>query len=103
MIFRQTEWHTPICPVAPGLRTAIFWTTQERPRGASVRSVTSVWSVTVNHPAIRAAIPADRERVVESVVAAFDQDPAFRYFFADASTFAEQAAAFAAYLFDKRV
>ena len=51
------------------------------------------------------ALPAgheDRELVVATVVAAFDRDPAFRYFFDDAD-FAAQAATFAGYLFDKRV
>lgn len=49
------------------------------------------------------AIRADREQVVGTVVAAFANDPAFRYFFADESTFEREATAFAAYLFDLRV
>ncbi len=40
--------------------------------------------------------------MVATVVAAFDRDPAFRLFF-DAGAFAEQAAAFAGALFDRRV
>jgi GNAT superfamily N-acetyltransferase len=51
------------------------------------------------------ALPArfeDRQPVVATVVAAFDRDPAFRYFFDD-EHFAAQAATFAGYLFDKRV
>ncbi len=39
---------------------------------------------------------------MSTVVAAFDRDPAFRYFF-DEAAFALQAAIFAGYLFDKRV
>lgn len=45
----------------------------------------------------------DRTAVVDTVVAAFHADPAFRYFFADAGAFDQQAAAFAGYLFDRRV
>jgi GNAT superfamily N-acetyltransferase len=44
-----------------------------------------------------------RERVIETVVAAFVSDPAFRYFFADDATFNDEATAFAGYLFDQRV
>lgn len=53
-------------------------------------------------PAADTATPALRSSVVSTVVAAFDRDPAFRYFFDD-DGFAEQAATFAGYLFDKRV
>ena len=49
------------------------------------------------------ATKADRDRVVETVVAAFAKDPAFRFFFTDDATFERDAAAFAAYLFDVRV
>ncbi len=49
------------------------------------------------------ATPADRARVVETVVAAFRDDPAFRYFFVDPDRFDAQAALFAGYLFDRRV
>lgn len=51
---------------------------------------------------VRPATAADREPVVATVVGAFDRDPAFRYFF-DADRFAEQAAAFAGALFDRRL
>lgn len=43
-----------------------------------------------------------RERVIETVLAAFEDDPAFRYFFEDAA-FHAYAAAFAQQLFDSRV
>jgi hypothetical protein len=49
------------------------------------------------------ATGADRGRVVETVVAAFAADPAFRFFFPDPRRFTEQATLFAGYLFDKRV
>ncbi|WP_020523559.1 GNAT family N-acetyltransferase [Catelliglobosispora koreensis] len=48
------------------------------------------------------ATPAARIRVVDTVVAAFAEDPAFNYFF-DKDDFRAQAAALAGYLFDKRV
>jgi ribosomal protein S18 acetylase RimI-like enzyme len=54
-------------------------------------------------PDVRTATPADRDAVVATVVAAFVADPAFRYFFPDPATYETQAAAFAGYLFDKRV
>ena len=54
-------------------------------------------------PSVRRAVPADRDRVIATVVAAFVDDPAFRYFFPDDATYAGHAAAFAGYLFDKRV
>lgn len=49
------------------------------------------------------ASPADRERVVRTVVSAFRDDPAFRWFFPDPVAFDEQAARFAGRLFDRRV
>lgn len=49
------------------------------------------------------ATPADRESVVATVVAAFAADPAFRFFFPDDDTYPRHAAAFAGYLFDRRV
>jgi GNAT superfamily N-acetyltransferase len=49
------------------------------------------------------ATTADRDRVVETVVAAFAADPAFRFFFPDKDRYVEQATVFARYLFDKRV
>jgi GNAT superfamily N-acetyltransferase len=51
---------------------------------------------------VRLAARADRTAVVATVVAAFDRDPAFRFFFDD-DDFAAQASAFAAALFDRRV
>ncbi|HYN74896.1 MAG TPA: GNAT family N-acetyltransferase, partial [Candidatus Limnocylindria bacterium] len=47
--------------------------------------------------------PSDRPRVVATVVAAFVADPAFRFFFPDDRTYPADAAAFAGFLFDKRV
>jgi ribosomal protein S18 acetylase RimI-like enzyme len=49
------------------------------------------------------ATAAHRARVVETVVAAFRDDPAFRFFFADPERFDAQAALFAGHLFDRRV
>lgn len=49
------------------------------------------------------ATPTIRERVIDTVVAAFVSDPAFRFFFTDDATFNHEAAAFAGYLFDRRV
>jgi len=52
---------------------------------------------------VERATTAHRSRAVETVVAAFDHDPAFRYFFRDPVTRDAEAAAFAGYLFDARV
>jgi GNAT superfamily N-acetyltransferase len=52
---------------------------------------------------IRPATNEDRAAVVATVVAAFERDPAFRYFFPDDAAYTAQASAFAEYLFDKRV
>ena len=49
------------------------------------------------------AAPADRGRVVDTVVTAFEADPAFRFFFPDHDSYREQAAAFTGHLFDRRV
>jgi GNAT superfamily N-acetyltransferase len=49
------------------------------------------------------ATPADRERVVRTVVAAFVDDPALRFFFPVDATYPRLAASFAGWLFDKRV
>jgi ribosomal protein S18 acetylase RimI-like enzyme len=57
----------------------------------------------VQAPLVTTATPADRDRVVTTVVAAFVADPAFRYFFPEDSTYAENAPAFAGWLFDRRV
>ncbi|MCI0689873.1 MAG: GNAT family N-acetyltransferase [Sporichthyaceae bacterium] len=49
------------------------------------------------------ATPAARERVVDTVVAAFEADPAFRFFFPDDLTYWQQASAFTGYVFDQRI
>ena len=54
-------------------------------------------------PVVRLATATDRDAVVATVVAAFVADPAFRYFFPDDQTYAAEAGAFAAHLFDQRV
>ncbi len=51
----------------------------------------------------RTATPDDRDGVVKTVVAAFRNDPAFRFFFPNDDEYDRQAALFAGYLFDKRV
>jgi GNAT superfamily N-acetyltransferase len=51
---------------------------------------------------VRLATEADRSAIVDTVVAAFDQDPAFRYFLGN-DGFPEKATAFVEYLFDKRI
>ncbi|MFD3508837.1 GNAT family N-acetyltransferase [Nocardia sp. NPDC058666] len=53
-------------------------------------------------PEVTLATPADRARVVDTVVAAFANDPAYRYFF-DASCLREQSEMYAGYLFDRRI
>ncbi len=52
---------------------------------------------------VMVATPAARARAIETVVAAFAADPAFRFFFQDDASFDDQAATFAGYLFDRRV
>jgi ribosomal protein S18 acetylase RimI-like enzyme len=52
---------------------------------------------------VRLATEADRARVLETVVAAFVADPAFRHFFADDARYAQEAASFAGALFDQRL
>jgi ribosomal protein S18 acetylase RimI-like enzyme len=54
-------------------------------------------------PAVTRATRVHRGQVVETVVAAFAADPAFRYFFPDPSAFDRDAGSFAGYLFDRRV
>lgn len=54
-------------------------------------------------PEIAVATPADRERVVASLVAAFTKDPVLRYLFPDGETYPTYAAVFFGHLFDKRV
>ena len=44
---------------------------------------------------VRLATPADEGRIVSTIVAAFDEDPAFRMFFGDGSDFGALAAHFA--------
>jgi ribosomal protein S18 acetylase RimI-like enzyme len=52
---------------------------------------------------ITLATPADRERVIGSLVAAFANDPVLRHLFPDDATYPRYAAAFFGHLFDKRV
>ncbi len=52
---------------------------------------------------VTVATARERDQVVATVVAAFVADPAFRYFFPDDATYERHAAAFAGWLFDKRV
>lgn len=55
----------------------------------------------MNSTDIRLAVPKDRNRVVETIVAAFAHDPAFTVFFGD--QYPELGPVFAGYLFDRRV
>ncbi|GAA2760722.1 GNAT family N-acetyltransferase [Actinopolymorpha rutila] len=52
---------------------------------------------------IAVATPADRDRVIGSLVAAFPNDPVLRYLFPDEDTYPPYAAAFFGDLFDRRV
>lgn len=52
---------------------------------------------------MRLATVGDRPMVVETVVAAFAEDPAFRAFFGEGDEFAELCTRFATYLFNRRV
>ncbi|GGR65601.1 N-acetyltransferase [Micromonospora fulviviridis] len=54
-------------------------------------------------PEITVATPADRERVVDSLVAAFAADPVLTHLFPDPASYPRYAAAFFGHLFDKRV
>lgn len=54
-------------------------------------------------PEITIATPADRGRVIASLVAAFTKDSVLRYLFPDEATYPQYAAAFFGHLFDKRV
>lgn len=63
----------------------------------------SVSSCYVNAHEVTSATPADRDRVVDTVVSAFADDPAFRFFFPDGASYAEQAGIFVGHLFDRRV
>ncbi|MEU4401599.1 GNAT family N-acetyltransferase [Micromonospora orduensis] len=60
-------------------------------------------STAVTAPEITIATPADRERVVGTLVAAFTKDPILRHLFPDEATYPRYAAAFFGHLFDKRV
>jgi GNAT superfamily N-acetyltransferase len=57
----------------------------------------------VTTPEITVATPADRGRVVGSLVAAFVEDPVLRHLFPDDATYPQHAGAFFGHLFDKRV
>jgi ribosomal protein S18 acetylase RimI-like enzyme len=52
---------------------------------------------------ITVATPADRGRVIDSLVAAFVDDPVLTFLFPEKSTYPQHAAAFFGHLFDKRV
>ena len=54
-------------------------------------------------PDVSVAAPADRGRVISSLVAAFSQDPVLRYLFPDEDAYPRLAAVFFGHLFDKRV
>lgn len=54
-------------------------------------------------PELRLATPADRSAVIDTVVAAFDRDPAFRWFFPTPSSWDRHVARFVGALFDSRV
>ncbi|MFJ6168758.1 GNAT family N-acetyltransferase [Micromonospora orduensis] len=60
-------------------------------------------STAVTAPEITIATPADRERVVGTLVAAFTKDPILRHLFPDEATYPRYAATFFGHLFDKRV
>ena len=57
----------------------------------------------MSDPEIRVATAADRAAVVDTVVAAFDQDPAFRWFFPTEASWERNAHLFVGALFDSRV
>lgn len=57
----------------------------------------------VTAPEITVATPADRGRVVSSLVEAFTKDPILRYFFPSEATYPQYAAAFFGHFFDKQV
>jgi len=58
--------------------------------------------MTMSDVEARQATRADRDRVVETFMAAFEADPALRYFF-PGEEYAAYAPAFAGWLFDRRV
>jgi GNAT superfamily N-acetyltransferase len=53
--------------------------------------------------AVRRATPADRETILETVLAAFVADPAFRYFFPTDESYAEEVPSFVGDLLDRRL
>jgi GNAT superfamily N-acetyltransferase len=57
----------------------------------------------MNTPEVTLATPADRDRVVDTVVSAFAADPAFRFFFPDDGSYAKFAGIFVGHLFGRRV
>lgn len=57
----------------------------------------------MTEPSIRIATAEDRQTVVDTVVAAFDQDPAFRWFFPTEDSWSRNAHLFVGALFDSRV
>jgi GNAT superfamily N-acetyltransferase len=57
----------------------------------------------MSSPDVRPATAADRDPVVATVLAAFADDPAFRFFFPDRDTYQSDAAAFVGHLFDGRL
>ncbi|MFG1925358.1 GNAT family N-acetyltransferase [Cryptosporangium sp. NPDC048952] len=60
-------------------------------------------SASVPSPEIAVATAADRDRTLDSLVAAFRNDPVLRYLFPDDELYAVGAPAFFGRLFDKRV
>jgi hypothetical protein len=57
----------------------------------------------VQQPEIRLATPSDRERIVRTVVAAFENEPAFRYFFPGLDEYAAWAPVLIGHLLDQRL
>jgi len=57
----------------------------------------------MEEPEVTVATPADRERILATLVAAFVKDHVLRHLFPDEQTYPEYATAFFGYLFDKRV
>jgi GNAT superfamily N-acetyltransferase len=57
----------------------------------------------VSSAAVRRATPADRDAILETVLAAFVADPAFRYFFPTDESYAVEAPAFIGELLDQRL
>jgi GNAT superfamily N-acetyltransferase len=68
-----------------------------------MRPAARISSDAVTASEITVATPADRGRVIGSLVAAFTNDPVLRYLFPDRASYPRYAAAFFGHLFDKRV